>query len=86
LKSIDAYNAMGVMIHRTMQLVQLSDIEVRKGNIRSATRWLDEAEAVGHRTGERQWFGIIRQRRGRIGNGAQALDHSNQTAHLDGDR
>ncbi|BCH30336.1 adenylate cyclase [Mesorhizobium sp. L-8-10] len=81
LKSIEAYNAMGVMIHRTMQLVQLSDIEVRKGNIRSATRWLDEAEAVGNQTGERQWFGLIRQRRARIDTRTQALGPSNQSVH-----
>lgn len=66
LKSIETYDAMGVLIHRTMQLVLLSDIAVKKGDLRAGKRWLDEAMALGGRTGERQWFDVIESKRARI--------------------
>jgi len=61
--SIAVYDQMGVFIHRTMQLVLLSDVAFGRGSYRKALRWLDEAELLGERTGERQWFGVIDQRR-----------------------
>jgi hypothetical protein len=67
LKSIEVYKTMGVLIHRPVQLVLLSDIELQKGNVSAASRWLREAQAVGHRTGERQWFGVIEQRKSQLG-------------------
>ncbi len=66
LQSIEKYDVLGVKIHRTMQLVLLSDIELKRGNLSAALRWLDEAQTVGKSTGERQWFKLIEQRRSRI--------------------
>ncbi|THH38632.1 hypothetical protein E4Z66_03420 [Aliishimia ponticola] len=69
--SIHAYDRMGVFIHRTVQLIMLSEVEYQDGNTRLAAGLLDEAEALGNRTGERQWFGVIddlRQSRGQAPN------------------
>ena len=63
LGSIATFDAMGVLIHRTMQLALLSDVEARRGYPAAAARYLAEAETVGRRTGERQWFGEIARRR-----------------------
>ncbi|MFD0917302.1 adenylate/guanylate cyclase domain-containing protein [Pseudahrensia aquimaris] len=66
VQSIETYDAMGVRIHRTMQLVMLSDIEVRRRKYHAATKNLDRAWAVGKRTGERQWFPMIERKRAKI--------------------
>lgn len=79
-KSIEIYNKMGVLIHRTMQLVLLSDIEFKKGNLPAAARRLDEAKAVGHRTGERQWFGVIEHKKARLDAATLAADASGRSA------
>ncbi len=60
--AIEAYDAMGVFIHRTVQLVLLSEIARLAGDQRTARDWLEEARALGNRTGERQWFGVIDDR------------------------
>ncbi|MFC6689314.1 AAA family ATPase [Jhaorihella thermophila] len=60
--AIEAYDAMGVFIHRTVQLVLLSEIARLGGDLRAARDWLEEARALGNRTGERQWFGVIDDR------------------------
>lgn len=64
--AVETYDAMGVFIHRTVQLVLLSDIARLQGNDREARNWLDEARALGNRTGERQWFGVIDDRLGEL--------------------
>lgn len=64
-EAIDAYDSMGVHIHRTVQLIILSDIEWRAGRSRQSARLLDEAEALGNRTGERQWFCVLAELRAR---------------------
>jgi hypothetical protein len=53
---------MGVLIHRTMQLVLLADIELAAGDMKTAARILADARRFGRRTGERQWFSIIDER------------------------
>jgi tetratricopeptide (TPR) repeat protein len=65
--SMAFYDRLGVFLHRSMQLVLLSDAELRAGNPDLAERLLDEAVAFGNRTGERQWFSVIEQRRALVG-------------------
>jgi class 3 adenylate cyclase/tetratricopeptide (TPR) repeat protein len=58
-ESIRNFDKMGVLIHRTMQLVLLANIELEAGDMIAASRILAEARRLGRRTGERQWFSII---------------------------
>lgn len=66
--SMDVFDKMGVKIQHSMQLVMLSDAEMRCGNTQTAIDLLDMAVAFGDHSGERQWFSIIgRQRRELVG-------------------
>lgn len=65
--SMAFYDRLGVFLHRSMQLVLLSDAQLRAGNPGRAERLLDEAVAFGNRSGERQWFSVIQQRRALVG-------------------
>ena len=66
-EAMEAHDRMGVRIQRSMQLSLLADAEKIAGREDRAKQLLAEAYEFGTKSGERQWFSVIRSQMSELG-------------------